>query len=273
MFEALCSMWHVSVCLSSSLPTNSPVWTGPILCLSIHPLVVFLSTLCMHLNVQSLVCKRKNRSHHTSVFEFPWALSLVHFWGLSPKTMAGGYDNCGTRPNPTQPLTTDFLKAYCISNLHIPPSHFYSTKVDHHICFMACGAPSAPISLGDIFLLPVIPHLLLFLYWSLNLLKSSRMFLLCGHLRSYWTNKCPHAKTTFKTADTSQPPEVRGREIETGWLEKSWTWIKGTTSLHFLFLHILAQEHVILVTPAKTLIKKPTVRERQIPYDFTLLWI
>lgn len=153
------------------------------------------------------------------------------------------------------------------------PSHFHSIKVDHHICFMACGAPSAPESLEDIFLLPVISHLLLFLYWSLNLLKSLRMFLLCGHLRSYWTNKCPHSKTKFKTADTSQLPEVRGREIETGWLEKSWTWIKGTTSLHFLFLHILAQEHVILVTPAKTLIKKATVRERQKPYDFTLLWI
>lgn len=107
-------------------------------------------------NIQSRVCWEKKKISPI----IPLCLSshdplpLVHFWGLFSKNTAGSRR---ARPNPATPIR--LLKSMLYFQSSHLPSHFQGTKVDHHICFLACGAHSGPESWADIFLLPVIRHL------------------------------------------------------------------------------------------------------------------
>ena len=175
---------HASLRLSFSLPANTPLCRCTTHHLSINPLMVFLSMLPGHLNIQSDVCKRKICSiillclnshglphsgtmlgvvlqiHDRQLCRFTYTLSY-----LVPLS-----DSHRIRPNPTTHIRFRHSIIYFQSS--DLASYFRYTKVDLHICFMAHGELDAPECLADICLLQVTHHLLLFLYQSLKLLKN-----------------------------------------------------------------------------------------------------
>lgn len=180
-------------------------------------------------------------------------LPLVHFWGLFSKNTAGSRR---ARPNPATPIR--LLKSMLYFQSSHLPSHFQGTKVDHHICFLACGAHSGPESWADIFLLPVIHHLCSSVIKVSNTLKAREFpFCVANWDPTELTNvhiPRPNLKqhvpvNSLKSQEDKQKQAGSGEELNSD---------EGNhKSAFFVLTNFSLRARPIVATLAKTLIKNP----------------